>query len=274
MVEDNFDEELDGVPRARKGPPRWMILTGCGCLIPGFLFVATAAWFLQLYSGLVNKDTSWTSLAGIVRYDDSARGEKTGLEDDPKTPQDESRTPGEFELLIGGEVPFSSGVEAYWFGRGLPMPTDSNRNMGPNALSITLVKLEQSQADKAAMAPAGTPLHEDRTFEVNGKTLRGRVVPEMVNDQLHVQLSGLDEVRGAGAVVWLREGFTGSDQEGTLFDLLAFFQRPGSSEPIKDEEVEKFLRPFDLDSFPGSLTPEGDVESDESATKSDGDSER
>lgn len=254
MGSGDFDAELEAIPAARKGPPRWMILTGCGCLIPGFLFVATAAWFLQLASGLVNKESAWSSLAGLIRYEESARGEKTGLEDDPRTPADESRTPGEFELMMGGEVPFSGGVEAFWFGRGIPSPASEDQTMGPDPLSITLVKLEQSQADKAARAPAGTPIHEDRTYEVKGKTLRGRVVPEMVNDQLHVQLSGLDEVRGAGAVVWLREGFVDPEEEGKVFDLLAFFQRPGSSEPIKDEEVERFFAPFELESFPGTLS--------------------
>ena len=260
MASGDFEAELEGIPTARKGPPRWMILTGCGCLIPGFLFVATAAWFLQLASGLVNKDEAWGTLGGLVRYEDSARGEPTGLDDNPKTPADESRTPGEFELLIGGEIPFSGGVEAFWFGRGLPSPGVTDQAMGDDPLSITLVKLEQSQAEKAARAPAGTPLHEDRTYEVKGKTLRGRVVPEMVNDQLHIKLSGLDEVHGAGAVVWLREGFTDPEEKDKVFDLLAFFQRPGSLEPIKDEEVEDFLAPFDLDSFPGSVPAEGGVE--------------
>ncbi|MEM8710212.1 MAG: hypothetical protein AAGG01_04615, partial [Planctomycetota bacterium] len=36
----------------------------------------------------------------------------------------------------------------------------------------------------------------------------------------------------------------------------AFFQRPGSSEPVADEDVVKFLGQFDLTSFPGSLTAE------------------
>ncbi len=229
-----------------------MVFTGCGCLIPGFLVVAALAWSLQLFGGLVNKESAWSSLAGLIRYDDSARGEATGLEDDPRSPLDESRTPGEFELLLGGDVPFA-GVQAYWFGRDLPMPFDQNQAIGPDPLSITVIKLESDQADKASMASAGTPLHEDRTYLVNGKTLRGRVVPEMVNDTLHVQLSGLGEVRGAGAVVWLREGFQDPEEEDKVFDLLAFFQRPKSSVPIKDEEVARFLAPFDLHSFPGNL---------------------
>ena len=252
MASGDFDEELASIPAARKGPPRWMVFMGCGCLIPGFLVVAALAWSLQLFGGLVNKESAWSSLAGLIRYDESARGEGTGLPDDPRSPLDESRTPGEFELLLGGDVPFA-GVQAYWFGRDLPMPFDQNQTIGPDPLSVTVVKLETSQAEKASMASAGTPLHEDRTYVINGKTLRGRVVPEMVNDKLHVQLSGLGEVRGAGAVVWLREGFQDPDEEGKLFDLLAFFQRPKSSVPIKDEEVERFLGPFDLHSFPGNL---------------------
>lgn len=271
MASGDFDEELASIPAAQKGPPRWMMMMGCGCLIPGFLVVAALAWSLQLFGGLVNKESAWDSLAGLIRYDDSARGEKTGLADDPKSPQDESRTPGEFELLLGGEVPFA-GVNAYWFGRDLPMPfADTDPGIGPDPLSITVVKLESSQAERASMASAGTPLHEDRTYLVNGKTLRGRVVPEMVNDNLHVQLSGLGEVRGAGTVVWLREGVADPEEEGETFDLLAFFQRPKSSVSITDEEVVRFLAPFDLHSFPGSLG--GDAPLDEQGSDAEADDE-
>lgn len=267
MGSGDFDEEIADVPVPTKGPPKWMFFMGCGCLIPGFLVVATAAWFIQLFGGLVNSESAWTALEEVVYYDESARGEGTGIADDPKTPLDESRTPGEFELLLGGDIPFSSGVEAYWFGRDLAHLTDEDQSMGPNPLSITIVKLDQDLADSATQAPEGTPPHRDRTFGVKGKTLQGRVVPEMVNDQLKVRFSGLEEVRGAGAVVWIREGYVDPAVEDKLFDLIVFFQRPNSAVPITDEEVSRFLEPFDLDMFPGEVDEETPEDSADAADR-------
>ncbi len=261
MASDAFDDELAAIPAAQKGPPRWMVRVGCGCLIPGFIILAVVAWVVQTGGALLDQNSAWESLAKLVHYDDSVRGEDSGLEDDPKTPKDESRTPVEFELLLGGTVPFSSGVDVYWFGRGIPLPGWGEQELGPDPLSITIVKLNQGISDQASRAPAGTPIHEDRTFTVNGQTLRGRVVPEMVNDQFKVRLSGLEEVRGAGAIVWLREGISDPNEKETLFDLLVFFQRPNSSVPITDAEVERFLAPFDLETFPSDATEdEGSTE--------------
>ncbi|QDV08842.1 hypothetical protein Poly30_43970 [Planctomycetes bacterium Poly30] len=233
-------------------------MVGCGCLIPGFIVIVAVALFAMSLSEHVNESEAWKSLAGVIRYDDSARGPETGVEDDPSTNEDESRGPTEFQLLMGGEMPLDRSVEVYWFGRDMPSPRTQGQVMGNDPLSVTLIKEEQSLAEMAARSRPGTPLHEDRTYEVKGRVLRGRVLQQMVSDSLHIKLSGLDKVSGAGAVVWLREGFTDPEEEGKLFDLLAFFQRPGSVEPIKDEEIERFLAPFDLESFPGSLDAEDD----------------
>lgn len=230
--------------RRSGGPPRWMFFTGCGCLLPGFILVATAAWTMQLFGQLINTSEAWRGLSELITYDEVARGLPTGEEDNPNTPIDESREAGEFELLLGGAIPFSSGVEVYWFGRSVPSPADTDRSYGPDALSVTFLKLPSDQSEAATTAAPGTPTHEDMTLEVQGVTLRGRRLPEMVSDELYFQVSGLEEVRGAGAAIWLREAFPDPEEDDELFDLLLFFQRPGSSQPITDADIVNFLEPF------------------------------
>lgn len=242
MAEPDFD--LEAVPQARKAPPRWMFFAGCGCLVPGF-FIVIVFWFgAKMIVERVNQQLAWESLAGVIGYDDVARGTPTGVEDDPNTPKDESRDPGEFELVFGGSIPLSGGVEIYWFGRDVRGPTDPDGKFGENPLLVTFAKVKSGQADATAVAPPGTPMHENMTIEIQGRELRGRRIPEMVSDDLLIQATGLGEVRGAGAAIWLREDFEDPEEDDELFDLLIFFQRPGSSVPIRDDEIRSFLEPF------------------------------
>jgi len=253
------------------GPPRWMVLTGCGCLLPGFLIVATIAWSMQLFGQLINKSEAWRQLGELVAFDESARGVPTGEEDNPNTPVDESRDPAIFELMLGGDIPFSGGVEAYWFGRAVPSPEERDRTYGEDAMSVTFLKLPSDQAEAATAAAPGTPTHEDMTVTVQGEVLRGRRLPEMVSDEIYFKISGLEEVRGAGAAVWLRERFTVPEEEGEEFDLILFFQRPGSSQPVTDADIQEFLEPFHvaelLEETPDETVPaegaEGTDETDE-----------
>ncbi|MGD2016852.1 MAG: hypothetical protein PVJ89_01945 [Planctomycetota bacterium] len=249
--------DVEPAPRRSGGPPRWMMFTGCGCLLPGFILVATVAWTMQLFGQLIHTAEAWRGLEALIAFDDSARGVPTGEEDNPNTPVDESREQGEFKLLLGGAIPFSGGVEAYWFGRSVPSPADTDRSYGEDALSVTFLKLPSDQSEAATTAAPGTPTHEDMTVEVQGVPLRGRRLPEMVSDELYFKISGLEEVRGAGAAVWLREGFTDPEEEGETFDLLLFLQRPASSQPITDAEIVRFLEPFHVAALAEEASADG-----------------
>ena len=66
----------------------------------------------------------------------------------------------------------------------------------------------------------------------------------MVSDEIYFQISGLEEIRGARAAVWLRERFLVPEEDDGEFDLILFFQRPGSSQPITDADIVDFLEPF------------------------------
>ena len=113
---------------------------------------------------------------------------------------------------------------------------------------MSIVRLPTDQSDAATRAPQGTPLHVDAEIEVPGHTLRARRIPEMRDEGFFFRyFHGVDEMVGAGAAVSARGGVRRSESEdGARFDLVAYFQRPGSSHPITDEEVAAFLEPFDL----------------------------
>ena len=102
-----------------------MLLTGCGCLVPGFLLVSTGAFFLQEMGGMMNQRKAWDGLAELIDFDPTLRGTPTGLEDNPKTPLDESLTPAEFEMRMGGALPISEGDhEFYYLGRDVATPVE------------------------------------------------------------------------------------------------------------------------------------------------------
>ena len=234
-----------------------MIWTGCGCLVPGFLIVATVAYYLQTGRELVDQERAWTMLGETVAYDESARGTKTGVEDDPNTAQDESREPGEFELLLGGPVPISTGdEEAYYFGRDVATPFEPDRPAGPDPLRITIVKLPTASAEEATRAPAGTPAHEDGTIEVQGQPLRVRWIPKMTSDGINLLSFKIPDTSGAGAAVWMRRGIPDPEDDDRTFDVVAFFQRPGSGRRIESDEIRAFLEPFEVSNVPPEPTVE------------------
>lgn len=247
------------VAPAYGGPPRWMIWTGCGCLVPGFLLVATVAYYLQTGRELVDQERAWTMLGETVRYDDSARGTETGAPDDPSTAWDESRRPGEFEFLLGGPVPISTGdEEAYYFGRDVPTPFEPDRPIGPNPLRITIVKLLSDRSDGATRASAGTPAHEDGTIEVNGEALRVRWIPKMTSEGVNLLSFRIPDTSGAGAAVWMRRGVPDPEDADRTFDVIAFFQRPGSGRRVEEAEIRAFLEPFEVSNAPPKPTVNGE----------------
>lgn len=242
-------EELpEGPAPAPPGPvPTWMMFVGCGCLVPGFLLVSAAAYFMQQMGGLLDQNHAWESLAELIEYDESVRGTPSGEPDNPKTSSDESRTPGEFTMWMGGELPISEGrQEFFWLGRDVTSPLDKDFTAGPDALLVTFAKMPSRTTEDATKAPPGTPKHEDRRIEVQGQSLRMRVIPEMVMPEVGIPgvYQVVPERRGAGAAVWVREGFKDGEDDELLFDLLAYFMRPGSRRSIEPDEVRHFLEPY------------------------------
>lgn len=231
----------------RKGPPRWMLWTGCGCVLPGFLLVAMGAFALQLGQKLFNQQTAYATLAQVIDYDDSLRGTPSGEPDDPMTPRDESHVPRDVDLILGGEVPYSGGVHTYWFARDVPVRAWGIEDFGPDPLRVSLVRMPSDQSDAATRAAPGTALHQDTRFEVNGQSLRARRLPEVRDEGTEIEyLHGVPEFVGPGAAVWLQERVADDDDDGTYFDLVAFFQRPRGTEPVREDEIQAFLAPFHL----------------------------
>lgn len=243
-----MSENVDAPPaKSSKGPPKWMLFTGCGCVVPGFLLVATGAFAIQMGQKLFNQNEAYRTLAELIPFDESLRGTSSGETDDPRTPRDESRNPRDVDLIMGGEIPISGGVHAYWFGRDIPVRAWETSEFGPAPLRVSIVRIPTDQSDAATRAPQGTPLHVDTEIEIPGRTLRARRIPEMRDEGFFFRyFHGVDEMVGAGAAVFLQEGVVDESEDGVSFDLVAYFQRPGSSDQITDEEVAVFLEPFDL----------------------------
>ena len=99
--------------KSSKGPPKWMLFTGCGCVVPGFLLVATGAFAIQMGQKLFNQNEAYETLAELIPFDESLRGTPSDRTDDPRTPRDESRTPRDVDLIMGGEIPISGGCLLY-----------------------------------------------------------------------------------------------------------------------------------------------------------------
>ena len=69
-----MSENVDAPPaKSSKGPPKWMLFTGCGCVVPGFLLVATGAFAIQMGQKLFNQNEAYRTLAELIPFDDSAR---------------------------------------------------------------------------------------------------------------------------------------------------------------------------------------------------------
>ncbi|MEL6429094.1 MAG: hypothetical protein AAFU73_13225 [Planctomycetota bacterium] len=241
----------EGTPEAgatRGGPPRWMLLTGCGCLVPGFLLVSAGAYFLQQMGGMMNQGKAWEGLEALIEFDPALRGTPTGVPDNPKTPIDESFEPAEFVMRMGGTMPISEGRhEFYYLGRDVATPMEEPFVIGPNPLQVTIAKLPSDESEKATEAPRNTPVHEDGSVTVHGYALRKRTIPNLRTPARRIPfLFEVPERSGAGAAVWLRQDFTDGDDDERTFDLVAFFQRPDSLEPIRDDEIQGFLEGFEI----------------------------
>lgn len=242
----------------RSGPPRWMLLTGCGCLVPGFLLVSAGAFFLQQMGGMMNQQKAWDGLAELIEYDPKLMGTPTGVLDNPKTPADESLEPGEFVMRMGGTMPISEGRhEFYYLGRDVATPMEDPFVIGPNPMQVTIAKIPSEESDAATSAPLGTPVHEDGSIEIGGVVVAKRTIPNLKTPARRIPfLFEVPERMGAGAAVWLRNDFRDGDDDERTFDLVAFFQRPDSMVPIRDDEILAFLSGFTIPASEPKPAPE------------------
>ena len=232
------------IPQQRKGPPKWMLFVGCGCLVPGFLLVALVAWGMQFFGQATNPRLAYEELAKVIPFDETLMGTPTGLADDPGTRTLESHEDPEFSLDWGTIIPFSGGVGIFYFSRGVDL-VDGKPQFSDDALIAMITQVPTGQSDEVKSVPEkdGFPF----TLEVQGRTLSGDRADRITSDVIVEFPGGTVEVTGPGA--WLRL-FTQvaaepDDEESDLFDVLLLLQRPGEgSAPISDEEILEFLAPF------------------------------
>lgn len=233
------------LPPTRKGPPKWMIACGCGCLIPGFFMVALVAWGMQYFSSATNPRVAYEVLAAVFPYDDELLGRPTGLVDDPSTRSFESHEDPEFDVLFGAEIPFSGGLAMFYFGRGV-RTEGSDLTFEEDALIALVTRIDSEHSDSVL---TGDPTAEGRwaDVEVQGRTLSVHHVSRMTSDVLLPFPHGTTEVTGEGAIMKVLSDVPESpgERDGKLFDVLLTLQRPGDEGgPIRDEEIRAFLAPF------------------------------
>lgn len=232
----------------RKGPPKWMIFTGCGCLLPGFFLVALAAWGMQFFGTATSPRVAYESLAQNLPYDETLKGRPTGVPDDPETRVLESHEAPEFELVFGAEIPFSGGVALYNFVRGAKVVGDETV-FQDDALVATITKVPTSQSDDVMQSRVEGDVGEQFQLEVQGETLSGFRYAALTSDIVVAFPRGKAEVKGPGVSLMLRSDVAQDpdDPDSKLFDVIVMLQRPSEAgAPITDEELLHFLAPFHI----------------------------
>lgn len=233
-------------PVRRKGPPKWMILTGCGCLLPGFFLVALMAWAMQFYGSATSPRAAYDSLARTLPYDETLMGRSTGLADDPATRVLESHEAPEFELLFGADIPFSGGVAIHYLARGARVE-DDRTEFAEDALVAMITKVPASQSEGVLRGQTSADEGEPFQLEVQGVTLSGMRHATMTSDILTQFPRGTIEVTGPGVALKVRTGVAQDpdDEDSKIFDVLLTLQRPRSdAAPVSDEDIRTFLAPF------------------------------
>jgi hypothetical protein len=243
----DVDEWAEAPAPKRKGPPKWMLFVGCGCLIPGFVIVALVAWAMQFFGAATNPRQAYDALATTLPFDDSLKGRATGLADDPSTRELESHEDPEFHLFFGGDIPFSGGVQIFMFGRGVTV-VDEKPQYGPESLLAIITRIPSSQGDKVLRGPEGTE-QEPFQIDVQGATLSGLRSPNVRSDVMVEFPRGTAEVTGPGVSLRLRSSVAEDpeDPESDEFDVLLTLQRPTEgAAAITDDDIRGFLAPFHI----------------------------
>lgn len=244
-MSDSNDWQGEAPQPMRKGPPKWMIVTGCGCLIPGFLMIAIAAWGMQFFATATNPRLSYEALAAVLPFDESLKGRETGLADDPGTRAVESHESPKYPLLFGTEIPFSGGVGLFYLARGATV-FEGKITYADDTLIAMITKAPSDQSGAALRGNGeGVPF----TLDVQGTALSGLRFEAIESDVILEFPKGTTKVKGPGVAMRLRSDVAQDleDPESKRFDVLLTLQRPvAGGGPVTDDEVREFLAPFHI----------------------------
>lgn len=229
----------------RKGPPMWMVLTGCGCIIPGFLVVALLAWGMQHFGQATSPLAAYEALERTLPFDEALKGRPTGQADDPGTRQLESHEDPEFRLEYGIDIPFTGGMSLFLFTRGATI-VDRKPVFAQDGIAATITKVPTKQGDDALAAKgAGRPYE----LTVQGRTLRGYRFDRMQSQVIVKFPRGTAEIEGPGVALRLLADVAQDpdDPKSKVFDVLLMMQRGRPEDPpLSDEDVLHFLAPFHI----------------------------
>jgi hypothetical protein len=241
-------QDWQEAPMRRKGPPKWMIFTGCGCLLPGFFLVALVAWGMRFFGSATSPRVAYEALAHTLPFDDALKGRPTGVPDKPDTRVLESHEAPEFKLVFGTDIPFSGGVAIFNFVRGASVVGEETV-FADDALVATITKVPKSQSDDVMRSRVEGDAGEPFELEVQGVTLSGFRYAALTSDIVVEFPRGTVEVSGPGVSLKLLTDVAQDpdDPESKLFDVLVMLQRPNESgAPVTDDEVVHFLAPFHI----------------------------
>ncbi len=240
------DEWSEAPQPRRKGPPKWMLLTGCGCLIPGFFLIALAAWGMQYFGNATSPRQMYDTLARALPYDEVLLGKATGLADDPGTRELESYSDPEFELVFGAEIPFSGGLAIFYFVRGATV-VDGVAKFGDDGVAAMLTKVPSSQSDDILRSHVDGDPGEPFQLDVQGVTLSGMRHATMKSEIIVQFPRGTATITGPGVSLKVLSDVAQDpeDPESKRYDVLLVMQRATPEGPgLTDEDVRAFLAPF------------------------------
>jgi hypothetical protein len=244
----DVSQDWQEAPMQRKGPPKWMIFTGCGCLLPGFLLVGLLAWGMQFFGTATSPLAAYESLAQTLPYDEALKGRSTGLADDPSTRALESHEAPEYVLSFGTEIPFSGGVAIYHFVRGARV-VDDEAAFDDEGVVVMITKVPSDQADVVMESSDGDEPGEPFQIEVQGVTLSGMRHTSLTSDFVVQFPSAKAEVSGPGVTLKLLSQVAQNpdDEESKLFAVvLVMLRAREDGAQITDEELQHFLAPFHI----------------------------
>lgn len=215
MAETTWNEEAPSAPK-KSGVPTWAWFCGGGCLL-ALLIVAVVAFLgVSAVKKATDPELQWTNLAKVLPYDERPAG---------------------VEMTVG----FNFGLEQYQM-------LDSARG-----LQITLQRMggESGQAERDKMFDADNPQFPQNAgvvkfqdLKVSKLDVQGRELRVM---RMHMELAGIlkgmvpkdEQIEGMGATAFV--DLTRDGETGILWLQMV---RVKGAEPIADDEIRDFLKPF------------------------------
>ena len=231
MTDENWSSESTEAPPKKKGFPKWLMFLGCGCL--GMVGIAAVGGGL-LYSsleGVADPEVQWPAIAEVLPFD------------------------GEHPDLVIANIPFvniTPGINDMWVltERGSANTATVYLLGGENGHEIA-DELLSSSGDVDLPFVGGVHDVVEVTVLVQGRELRAVRFTSFDADEVDEDELAEDDDDGFMSEMnkALKKAAIRIDvtQEG-VDDVIVLIEyaKAGTLEPVTDEEINKFLAPFNI----------------------------